>query len=271
MVNDRAGGDDLGRRIGVVIRITREETGWSQRELAARLRSSQSAIQRLEAGRSPYVDARLATAAFRILGIRAAFDARTLGLASRREQRDLVHARCLAYASRQLRRRGWDVRVEVEVGMGRYRGWIDLLAFREADRGLFVGEIKTEIHDAGAIQRAVGWYSREAPPAARRLGWRPAETTAALLLLCSADNDRAIRMNRGLLRATFPASARALADWLSSTDARIPQPSLAMVDPRTRRRDWLRPTASDGRHTPAPYATYADAADAIRAGARRPA
>lgn len=268
MFDTHGSDDDLGRRIGVVIKTTREETGWSQRELATRLGSSQSAVQRLEAGQSPYLDTRLASAAFRLLGVRATFDSRTLGLAGRREQQDFVHAWCLACSSRRLRAHGWETRTEVEIGTGRYRGWIDLLAYRSIDRCLLCGEIKTEIHDIGRIQRTVGWYAREAPVAARRFGWHPRSTTMALVVLCSDENDRAIRSNHGLLRTTFPGLARPLADWLAVPGTPVPEASLAMIDPRSRRAGWLRPTASEGRRTPAPYTTYAEAAVAIRASGR---
>lgn len=268
MFDGHGGNDDLGRRIGVVVRTTRVETGWSQRELATRLGSSQSAVQRLEAGRSPYLDTRLASAAFRLLGVRATFDARTLGLAGRREQQDLVHGCCLACASRRLRAHGWETRAEVEIGTGRYRGWVDLLAYRSIDQCLLCGEIKTEIDDIGRIQRTVGWYAREAPVAARRFGWRPRSTTTALIVLCSEENDHAIRLNHGLLRTTFPGLARPLADWVAAPGTPVPEASLAMIDPRSRRADWLRPTASEGRRTPAPYSHYADAAAAIRASGR---
>jgi transcriptional regulator with XRE-family HTH domain len=258
------GDADLGKQIGTVIKTAREETGWSQRELARRLRTSHSAVQRLEAGHSPYVDTRLATAAFGLLGIRSSFDARTLGLAGRREQRDLVHAWCLSYTSRRLRADGWEVRTEVEIGDGRYRGWIDLLAYRDVDRCLLCGEIKTEIDDVGRIQRTVGWYGREAVNAARRLEWRPRTTTTALLVLCSADNDGAIRQNHDILRGSFPGMTRGLLDWITVAGTPVPAPSMAMLDPSSRRRDWLRPTVSEGRRTSAPYANYAEAAAAIR-------
>lgn len=267
MHEERPEDQDLGRSVGRIIRATREEIGWSQRELARRLLSSQSAVQRLESCGGPYIDGRLAGAAFRLLGIRSTFDARTLGLANRREQRDLVHATCLAYASRRLRRLGWDVRVEVEIGTGRWRGWIDLLAYRPVDRCLLCAEIKTEIDDVGRIQRTVGWYVQQAPEAARRFGWRPRSTTAALLVLCSTDNDRALHLNRDLLRTSFPGSARAIVAWAAGPGSPRPADSLAMLDPRSRRNDWLRPTPSDGRRTRAPYADYRAAAVAIRSTA----
>ena len=259
--------EDLSRQVGSIIKATRESIGWSQRELAARLTSSQSAVQRLEAGRSPYIDARLASAAFRVLRITGAFDARTLGLAARREQRDLVHACCVSYACRRLHAHGWAVQSEVEIGTGRYRGWIDFLAFRAVDRALLCCEVKTEIDDVGRIQRTVGWYAREAATAARRFGWQPRTTTTALLILCSTDNDRAVRLNHQALRTAFPGPARGLAAW-SASPGRPPPASLAMIDPRSRRADWLRPSASDGRSTPAPYADYRAAAEAIRGSSR---
>ena len=81
------------------------------------------------------------------------FDGRTLGLAGRREQNDLVHAACAGYVARRLGRAGWHVLLEVEVGDGRGRGWIDLLAFRESDRSLLIVEVKTEIIDVGEARQ----------------------------------------------------------------------------------------------------------------------
>jgi hypothetical protein len=120
--------------------------------------------------------------------------------------------------------------------------------------------VKTELHDAGAVQRTLGWYEREAWTAARSFGWRPRRATAALLLLCSEENDQRVVANRDLLRQAFPARAGAIDAWLRDPRAPLPARSLAVIDPRTRRRDWLRPTRSDGRRSPAPYRDYADAA-----------
>ncbi|GAC1670134.1 MAG: hypothetical protein NVS9B8_13310 [Candidatus Limnocylindrales bacterium] len=198
-----------------------------------------------------------------MLGIRIGMDNATLGLAPRREQHGLVHACCLAYVGRRLRRLGWDVRFEVEVGSGRFRGWIDLLAYRAVDRSLLCTEFKTELDDVGRIQRSVGWYIREAPAAARAIGWRPQAIGSALLILFSVENDVRARLNRGLLRETFPASARDLTEWIAGP-GRLPPSGIAMIDPRSRRRNWLQPTTTEGRRSVAPFANYAAAAEAIK-------
>jgi transcriptional regulator with XRE-family HTH domain len=260
----RPGIVDLAREIGRAIRSSRIEAGWSQRELAARLGTSQAAISRLESGSGPYLDVRLASAAFELLGIRMQLDGATLGLAGRREQRDLVHARCCGHVARRLARLGWDVRQEVEVGSGRYRGWIDVLAYRPTDRCVFCAEIKTEIDDMGRIQRTLAWYERETWTAARRLGWRPKTVSSALLILCSTENDARVRANREILGQTFPARARGLGSWLATPGIPAPARGLAMIDPRSPRREWLRATTTDGRRTPATYADYRAAALTMR-------
>lgn len=254
----------IGRECGIAIRSSRIEIGWSQREIAERLHVSQAAISRLEAGTGPYLDARLASAALDLLGIRMQLDGATLGLAGRREQRDLVHAKCCGHVARRLGRLGWDVRQEVEIGTGRYRGWIDVLAYRPTDRSLLCGEIKTEIDDLGRIQRTLTWYERDAWDAARRLGWRPLKVCSVLVLLCSSENDARTHSNKEILGQAFPARARELGVWIDTPGAAVPPRALAMIDPRSLRAAWLRPTTSDGRRSPAPYANYRAAAEAMR-------
>jgi hypothetical protein len=94
--------------------------------------------------------------------------------------------------TRRLVGSGWLVQREVEIGADRIRGWIDILAFHPESGVLLVIEVKTEIHDVGAIERSMNWYQREAMRAAHRLGWRPRAVGSALLVLQSRANDERV-------------------------------------------------------------------------------
>jgi hypothetical protein len=252
-------GFDLRRTVATSIASTRRRAGWSERELARRLRTNQAAIQRLEATDRPLLNVELASRAIELLGIRITVDANPLGLADRREQRDALHALCCGFVLRRLRRDGWEPRAEVEVGDGRSRGWIDVLAYRPADRALLVIEVKTAIVDLGRTLRTVGWYARSAREAAAQLGWRPRTVTPALLVLCTVESDGRLTAQRDLVRESLPGTAAALAGWIRAPDAETPPPTIAMIDPRSRRAGWLLATRSVGRRSAAPYDDYRDA------------
>ena len=179
-------------------------------------------------------------------------------------QRDLVHARCSGYVDRRLTELGWVTRREVTIVRGRMRGWIDLLAYDPRRQILFVIEVKTWLDDLGAIERQLGWYTREAPSVARGLGFRPVRTMGWLLILATTETDDAIRRNRDAIDRRFGIRAvemRSLANGGSGTTG----DGIALIDPRRRRRVWLMPTVADGRRIKAPYADYADAVRAMSA------
>jgi transcriptional regulator with XRE-family HTH domain len=176
-------------------------------------------------------------------------------------QSDLVHARCSGYIDRRLRRAGWDVRREVEVVHGRHHGWVDLLAFDPRTGTLLIVEVKTRIDDLGAIERQLGWYERSAIDLARMFGWRPRRIAAWLVALATDEVDATIRANGEALQAAFPnraLSMSAIVDGHLAPDTR--SRGLALIDPSSRRRDWLMRTRLDGRRSPPPYRDYADAA-----------
>jgi transcriptional regulator with XRE-family HTH domain len=245
--------------VGRLIRDARIAIGWSQGELARRAGVSQSAISRLERGQPAGLGLgdleRIATS----LGgtFRLTFDAPFL--LDRARQRDRVHARCVAHVAARLRRLGWIVETEVEIG-GRYgSGWIDVLAFHAAAALLLVIEVKTEVHDFGRIQRTLAWYERGASSVARDRRWNVRRSHGALLLLATDAVDARLRENRQLADEAFRGR---VADLIALTNdptaAATPGArSLAMIDPLSRRRDWLRPTRLDGRRARAPHEDYA--------------
>ncbi|HEX2755972.1 MAG TPA: helix-turn-helix transcriptional regulator [Candidatus Limnocylindrales bacterium] len=244
-------------RVGAIVKDLRLAIRWSQRELAARSGVSQSLISAIENGRVRAMTFVTIQTLVETMGGRLIVDVARPFLGDRPLQGDAAHARCVSFVAGRLRRAGWQVATEIEIGGDRSRGWIDVLAFDPRTGVVLVIEVKTEIHDVGGIERALGWYEREAWTAARRRGWQPRSTVGFLVLLATAANDERLQENRSAFAAGFPTRARSLMELVE----RAPQSGrvgrgLAMVDPLSRRRAWLRPTVTDGRRSPAPHADY---------------
>jgi DNA-binding XRE family transcriptional regulator len=175
-------------------------------------------------------------------------------------QREIVHARCSGYLDRQFRRAGWVTKREFEVVHGRSHGWIDLLAFDRRTGTLVIVEIKTRLDDLGAIERQLGWYERNVDRIGRQLGWRPKRMVAWLVMLASEEVETALRSNREALAVGFPVRADEMARILRGEAPTIEGRGLALIDPSSRRREWLIRSRLDGRRAMHPYRDYADAA-----------
>lgn len=238
---------------------TRTMLDITQQALADAVGVSRPYIAAIESGRAnPSLD--LVVRVADRLGIQIDLVARQ-PLVIARPQHDLVHARCSGYVDRRLRRAGWEVRREVEVVHGRSHGWIDLLAFDPRTGTLLIVEVKSRVDDLGAIERQLGWYERSALGLARELGWRPDRVAGWLIALASDEVDAAIRANSDALDAAFPMRAVHMTrvvggEILPAAASR----GLALIDPSSRRREWLLKSRSDGRRSAAPYRDYADAA-----------
>lgn len=175
-------------------------------------------------------------------------------------QRDLVHARCSGHVERRLRLAGWQTAHEVEIVQGHSHGWIDVIAWHPGTETLLVIEIKTRLDDLGAAERQLAWYGRSAGEVARHLGWRPRRIVSWLLVLASDEVEIVIRRNSDLLSSAFPLRARAMLRWLSEGGHPVVGRGLAMIDPSSKRREWLVRSKVDGRRSPCRYVDYAAAA-----------
>jgi transcriptional regulator with XRE-family HTH domain len=228
------------------IKAARTSIGWSQRRLADQLSISQTLVWMAEA-RVPGVSLRSLFAMCDALGMTIEIDFGLPLIARSARQHDGAHARCVSYVQRRLERDGWLVAREVEVVHGRSHGWIDVLALHPATGLVLVSEIKTDLNDIGSVERQLGWYEREAWATARRLGWRPQRVSAWLLLLATQANDERVRTNRQALSQSFPSRGAQMADGIGR--------GLALIDPSSRRRNWLIRTAADGGGRSLPIAT----------------
>jgi len=176
---------------------------------------------------------------------------------------DAAHAICSAHVQRRLESAGWEVAREVPIQDGRYIGWIDLLAFHPPTGTLVVIEVKTRIDDLGAIERSIDWHTRAARRAAQRLGWQPRRVGAGVLALATEVENELLR-NRVVWDSGFPRRARGMAEDLIAPERIVERRGLALIDPRSRRRDWLIRARVDGRRSAAPYRGYADFMGRVR-------
>jgi transcriptional regulator with XRE-family HTH domain len=252
---------DLERQFGRSARVARLALDVTQQSVADAAGISRSFLARIEGGRgnpSLRVVERIADA----LGQRVELSVTLPVFLATPIHRDLVHARCVAAIGRRLTAAGWLITREVDVSDGRFHGWIDLLAYHPVTRTLLVIEVKAQLLDIGAMQRQVGWYERRALAAGRSQGWTPRSSMTWLVGLASDELDRAINAERDLFAVEFPGRAADMLRVVAGSPGR--GRAVALVDPASKRRDWLIRTRCDGRRTALPYRDYADAA-------RRPA
>ena len=251
--------DPIRLTFGRACRDVRGRLGLSLEEVASAAGLTASYLARVERGlANPTFDTvdRVADA----LGLRLVLDIRPPVFIGTLPTSDFVHARCSAYVDRRQRTAGWWTAREVTLVDGRYRGWIDLLAFDPSSGTLLIIEIKTRLDDVGALERQLSWYERSAPVLARERGWSPRSIRSVVLLLASEEVERAIQANREVVDVAFPRRHAVL-------DAAGDQGrGMALIDPRRRRRDWLMRSRIDGRRGPAPYRDYADAATRLAGG-----
>jgi transcriptional regulator with XRE-family HTH domain len=253
----------------------KRDLGWSERTLAQRAGVSQSTVNRLARDGASTIAIGRIERLLDAAGARVEVIVRSPSVVGESRQRDAAHAPCSGHIRARLEPGGWAVDQEVEVGDGSVRGWIDTLAFHARARTMLVAEIKTESDDIGAAQRQLAWYEREAWAAARQRAWNVERVVVLLLLLMTQRNDDLVARNSQLLRQLLPVRGlrlQAIVDDPASLDRRICR-GLAMIDPRSRRRGWLRAAVVDGRRTVAPYANYADFMrhlEADRSARRRP-
>lgn len=247
-------------QFGRECRVARIRLDLSQQAVADAVGISRGYLTHLEAGRANLtldLVERVAAA----LGLRIELVVRPPTFVSERRAHDVVHARCSAAVDRRLAGAGWLVAREVEIVDGSFHGWIDLLAFDPRTGTLLIIEIKTRLDDIGAAERQIAWYERHASAAARRLGWRPRQVAAWLIALSSHEVDASIAANREAF-GRFPGRAPHMLGVVRGRE--LPSiRGIALIDPTSRRADWLQRTRLDGRRSRLRFAGYADAARAI--------
>jgi transcriptional regulator with XRE-family HTH domain len=241
----------------------------TQEQLAGKVGLARSYIAAIEAGRAnPTLD--VVVRILTVPGFELDLGLRPPVIGGDRRQRDLVHARCSGHVDRRLRTAGFETAREVPIVDGRWRGWIDLMAFDRRTGTLLVIEIKTVIDDVGAVERQVDWYERAARRVAGERGWAPRRVITWLLVLATRENEAALVRNREIIDHAFPVRGSAMESLVDAPGSAWPRGrAIATIDPGRKRRRWLiRPTIDGGRLTPR-YQDYRDAARSLGVTRRR--
>jgi transcriptional regulator with XRE-family HTH domain len=249
------------RAFGRICRDRRLELDVTQASIAGAIGTSRGHYSMIEAGRvnvSAATMDRIAEA----LGIRLRVASTNVVAAMSQRPRDAVHALCVAYVARRLRAAGWEVVRELEITDGRLHGWIDLVAFDPVTRTLLVVEVKTRIDDVGRLERQIGWYER-AVLRSLPSEWVPAGVGTWVLALASAEVDEAVGDHRAAFADALPGRAQEMRAVVARGTRIWVFRGFALIDPRSRRRDWLIPTRVDGRRTVLPYQDLARAASLL--------
>lgn len=81
-----------------------------------------------------------------------------------------------------------------------------------------------------------------------------------VLALASDEVESVARSHRDLFRLAFPVRGPQLADLVARPGVDMVGRGFALIDPSSRRQDWLIRTSLDGRRSRLPFASYSDAA-----------
>lgn len=240
-------------RFGAMIRGARKARDWTQDDLGQKAKVAQSVVAAVESGAGTRIDTleRICGA----LGAELVLEARLPFVGDPAPQSDRGHARCVGSVRRLLEAAGHVCATEQEVLDGPWRGWIDLVGYNPTLRRLVIVEVKTELHDVGALERQVERYVRLSLGVAQRHGWSVGEIAVVAVVLAITANDAFLAANRHVLGASFPIRGRSAISCMLDGDP-VRGRMLLMLDPRRRGRRSLLRSAADGRRTEAPYRDY---------------
>ena len=214
-----AGVDDI--RVGRLLRALRRRRRLRQRDLAAIVGISQSAVSLIERGHLSTLSIRTVRVSF------AAVDARFESLVSWRggaidRLLDERHARLVGEFARTLASLAWDVHDEVAFARFGERGAIDILGLRPADTAALIVEVKTELTAIDDAVRRLDVKGRLGPQiVADHSGWTPRTTGRLLVILEGSTNRRRVAAHDLVLRRAFRDRGPAISAWLRNPSGRL--------------------------------------------------
>ena len=199
-------------RLGLAYRALRRRRGWTQAQLGAKARVSQSAVSNIERGAGDRFTVRTLTRVAATLGARV-----SLRILSQGEDIDRLldagHAAIVERVAQLLRERGWEVVPEATFSVFGERGAIDILAFHPATGALLVVEVKSVVPDVQATLAGIDRKARLAAKLAADRGWRVTSVSRWLVLPGDATSRRRIDAHGETFRAALPGRTIEMRRW----------------------------------------------------------
>jgi transcriptional regulator with XRE-family HTH domain len=208
-------------QLGSGLRRIRVRLGLRQADVAARARTSQVTVSRVERGQVGRIRLELVARIAAAVEADVGFDLRWRGGELPRVLNAGHAAMHEALARRFVRLHGWLIAPEVSFAIYGERGVVDALAFHPASRSLLVIELKTQLVDVQGLIGTVDRYRRLAPTIARARGWQADSVGVCVLLRESVTNRRHVQQHGAVLAAAFPDDGRRLRGWLKRPEGRL--------------------------------------------------
>ncbi len=214
--------DDI--RVGCAIRAVRLRRGLRQCDVAAVAGLSQSTVSLVERGRFEALTIGTIRDVARVLDVWLPIEPRWRG-AELPRLLDERHALLVGLAVAELRRLGWEVRVEYSFNVRGERGSVDVLAWSAGVRALMIVEVKTQIVDVQELLSTMDRKRRVVPMAVTaELGWRPDLVGSILVLPDETRARSAVARHGRVFSAALPARTMEVRGW-----SRNPARSLAGI------------------------------------------
>lgn len=206
------------------VRHLRRRRRWRQADLAAVASVSREAVSRLERGLLRGVT--IGTAEKVVAALDGSVDVTVRWEGADLDRTiDAAHARLQEHVSRELRRLGWLVRVEVSFNHFGDRGRIDILASHSGTRTLLVVEVKSALGD---LQDAIGRLdvkARLGRKVGSELGWPESHHVVPMLAITDSRTTRRIVAAHAMLFERYRLRGRRAVAWLRDPGGPTATPS----------------------------------------------
>ncbi len=189
--------------------------GLRQRDVSALAGISQATVSLVERGHLAGLTVETIRAVARALDVWLPFEPRWRGAELPRLM-DERHADLVGRVVGELKRLGWEIRVEYSFNSWGERGSVDVLGLAPARRALLVVEVKTQVVDVQELLSKLDRKRRVAPAiVSADLGWRPAVVGSLLVLPEETRARAAVARHAAVFEAALPSRNAAVKRWLA--------------------------------------------------------